>query len=585
MMVRVLLPYLRRERNALLATAAVATLARLCLLADPQILRLIVDQYVLKAATLPRGVFVRGVVGLIAAVAIVGMLARTLRTLQEYWTTMIGRRVGAAFYGGSLAQALSLPYEEATAAVSGARLHTIERARLETETTITGAAQLGLGAVAIVTITAYAFLVHPVLGLLHLVGLPAFGAALLLASRPIRARERRIAEELGRLAGSATESIRNVEIVRGLGAEPIQMSRLEDTQARILERQDAQQRLVRRLALLEGALFHTLRATLLLTMLVLLYAGSITAGQFLTLFIYSSLIFTPLADVGHAIARYQASRGTFDALADLQRLTRTPAQEPEMAAPITSLRFSGVSFAYDGAPGPAVRDLDLEARAGETIALTGPSGAGKSTVVKLAIGLLQPTAGTILVNGRALDGGGAGALRARVGIVTQDTQLFEGAVRDNLRLGRPDATDEACRDALARASADLSGRGGDALDLRIGEGGVRLSGGERQRLAIARAVLRQPDVFVFDEPTSHLDAATEADLLDTIRAMSTERRIVVLVSHRLSVLTHADRIYVLANGAVEEQGRHGELLERGGRYAALWAEQHRGAGVAEGSRP
>jgi len=313
-MIRTVLPHLRRERRALALTAGVAVAARLFLLADPQILRLIVDDYVLQARVMPRDVFLRGVVALIGAAVAVGLLARTFRTLQDYWTAMIGRRVGARFHAESVAQSLSLPYADAIAESSGELLHKIERARQDTEAAITGAAQIGLGAVAIAAITAYAFGVHPALGAIHLIGIPLFGAALLVASRPIRARQQRIAEDLGRLAGSATEAVRNVELLKGLGAESQQVTRLEEAHAKVLVLEAARLRLVRQLTLLEGALFHTLRATLLLTMLYLLYQGAITTGQFLTLFIYSSMIFTPLADVGNAVARYQASRATFDAL-------------------------------------------------------------------------------------------------------------------------------------------------------------------------------------------------------------------------------------------------------------------------------
>jgi ATP-binding cassette subfamily B protein len=552
-MIRIVLPHLRAERWPLAGTAVLAVAARLFLLADPQILRVIVDSYVLRAGSMPRDVFIRGIVVLIAAAVAVGMLARTCRTLQEYWTAMIGRRVGARFYAGSVAQSLHLPYAEATSESSGELLSKIDRARQDAEAAIGGATQIGLGAVAIAAITAYAFRVHPALGAVHLVGIPLFGAILLLASRPIRSRQQGIAAELGRVAGAATETIRNVELVKGLGAETQQVTRLEHAHTRILDLEAARLRLVRRLALIEGTLFHLLRATLLLTMLVLVYRASITTGQFLTLFIYSSMIFTPLADVGNAVARYQSARGTFDALGVLRRAT-TPVRADAFARSpaISRIEFRQVSFAYDPALPPAVRHLDFEVQQGEMVALTGPSGAGKTTVVKLLLGLLEPTAGAILVNGRAVDAAGAAALRARTGLVTQDTQLFEGTVRDNLRLAQPDASDAACLEALKTAAAAFS-RPLDAavLDLRIGEAGLRLSGGQRQRVAIARALLREPDVFVFDEPTSQLDAATEADLLDTIRSLSGGGRLVVLVSHRLSALAPADRVYVLANGATE----------------------------------
>ena len=181
------------------------------------------------------------------------------------------------------------------------------------------------------------------------------------------------------------------------------------------------------------------------------------------------------------------------------------------------------------------------------------------------------------MNGHDLAGVDLGAFRQRVSIVAQDTQLFAGSLRDNLVLAKPGATDDECRAALGQASASvLLERGTEGLDSRIGEGGLTLSGGERQRLAIARALLRDPDVLVFDEATNSLDALTEAAVSEAIRRVPAGGRITLLVAHRLATVAHADRILVLDSGDVVESGTHAELLAAGGLYAALWREQQPG---------
>ena len=314
-------------------------------------------------------------------------------------------------------------------------------------------------------------------------------------------------------------------------------------------------------------------------MLALLYDGAISAGQFLTLFLYSSTVLAPLAEASTAVTRYQETRATFDTLdviagppgGDVGRLDPGPVQ---------TLTFEDVSLAYAAGHAPAVRELTLTLTRGETVALAGPSGAGKSSVVKLLLGLHRPTTGVVRVNGHDLSGVDLGEFRQRVSVVAQDTQLFAGSIRENLLLAKPDATDEECRRAVAQASAGgLIERGHEGLDSRIGEGGLTLSGGERQRLAIARALLRDPDVLVFDEATNSLDALTEAAVSETIRRVPAGSRITLLVAHRLATVAHADRIFVLSGGALVESGTHLELLAGGGLYAALWHEQHRGEGA------
>jgi ATP-binding cassette subfamily B protein len=248
---------------------------------------------------------------------------------------------------------------------------------------------------------------------------------------------------------------------------------------------------------------------------------------------------------------------------------------PEKTGPIRELEFARVGFRHAAAAGYALQDVSFRAGAGETVAFVGPSGAGKTTLVKLLVGLYAPKEGRILYNG--LDSGTVDLddLRARIGLVTQDTQLFSGTIRENLLFVNPGATDAECLDALDKAACQgLLARADQGLDTVIGEGGVKVSGGERQRLSIARALLRKPSLLVFDEATSSLDSLTEEEITGTIRAVSRGRDLItVLIAHRLSTVLHADRIYVLERGKIAEAGRHAELVEAKGLYYAMWRQQ------------
>jgi ATP-binding cassette subfamily B protein len=195
--------------------------------------------------------------------------------------------------------------------------------------------------------------------------------------------------------------------------------------------------------------------------------------------------------------------------------------------------------------------------------------------VKLLVGLYKPEKGAVRYNGLDAAEIDPDELRAQIGFVTQDTQLFSGTIRENLLFVRPDATDAECLDVLHRAAADsLLARADQGLDTLIGEGGVKVSGGEKQRLSIARALLRRPRLLVFDEATSSLDSITEEEITRTIREVGERADVMtILIAHRLSTILHAERIYVLERGKIIEQGTHSELVAETGLYYALWRQQ------------
>lgn len=239
-----------------------------------------------------------------------------------------------------------------------------------------------------------------------------------------------------------------------------------------------------------------------------------------------------------------------------------------------ALRLDAVSFGYDGQAGaPVLRQVDLLIAAGRTTAIVGPSGGGKSTVADLVVGLLTPDAGRVLVDDAPLEGARVPAWRRRIGYVNQDTFLFNDTIRANLLLVRPDAGDPELHAALAAAAAGFVAALPDGLDTVVGDRGVRLSGGERQRIALARAILRRPDLLVLDEATSALDPENERIIQEAIAGMA-GRQTILLIAHRLASVRGADRIYVMEHGRVVEAGTWDELVGRPtGRFREMCEAQ------------
>jgi ATP-binding cassette subfamily B protein len=302
----------------------------------------------------------------------------------------------------------------------------------------------------------------------------------------------------------------------------------------------------------------------------------ITIGQFFSLYIYSFIIFSPLQELGNIINTFreaEASLNIFDEILKMP-VERKPAH-PIPLGNIEKLAFQDVSFKHLTASNYALKNINFETGRGETIAFVGPSGAGKTTLVKLLVGLYPPQTGRVLYNGINSTDIDVDELRERIGFVTQDTQLFSGTIRENLLFVNPNATDADCMEVLQKASCQsLLARAPEGLDTVIGEGGVKVSGGEKQRLSIARALLRRPNLLVFDEATSSLDSLTEEEITGTIRDVSASTDLItILIAHRLSTIMHADRIHVLERGQIVEAGRHNDLLEMKGLYYAMWRQQ------------
>jgi ATP-binding cassette subfamily B protein len=574
---KLLYSYLRNYTGLVALALVLATINQVFSLLDPLIFRHVIDEYATRFQEYSTTQFFKGVSLLLGAAVGVAFVSRVAKNFQDYYINVITQRLGAQLYSDGIRHSLELPYSVFEDQRSGETLGRLQKVRTDVEKLISTAINvLFTSLIGIIFVMTYAFSVHWLIAPVYFLTVPILGVLSSVLSRRIKRIQKVIVAETTALAGSTTESLRNIELVKSLGLGQQEIARLNGTTAKILQLELKTVRYLRSLSFIQGTAVNFLRTSIMFLMLYLIYTRAITVGQFFSLFIYSFFIFGPLQELGNIINIYRETEASLNVYEDILRIPEEP--KPANPAPLEDLRtleFEHATFQHQSASSPAVSDISFRVQRGETVAFVGPSGAGKSTLVKLLVGLYHPLSGRILYNGIPGDAIDLDGLRAQIGFVTQDTQLFSGTIRENLLFVNPTASDAECLEALRKAACDnLLARAAHGLDTVIGEGGVKVSGGEKQRLSIARALLRHPHLLVFDEATSSLDSLTEEGIVETIRDVATGGdAITVLIAHRLSTILHAHRIYVLERGRIVETGRHDELVDQKGLYYAMWRQQ------------
>ena len=574
---KLLYSYLRQYWKLVFLALFLAAVNQVFSLLDPLIFRHIIDEYAINFKKYTQADFFKGVGVLLLMAMGVAFVSRVAKNFQDYFINVITQRLGAQIYSDGLGHSLELPYQVFEDQRSGETLGKLQKVRTDVERFISSTINIVFTTlVGVIFVMIYAFSVHWLIAPVYFATVPLLAMLSSTLSKRIKNIQKVIVAETTALAGSTTESLRNIELVKSLGLARQEIGRLNATTGKILKLELKKVKYIRSLSFIQGTSVNSLRTTILGLMLYLIFAQEITFGQFFSLWIYSFFIFGPLQELGNVINIY---RETEVSLKNFEDIINTP-KEPKPPNPvaltnISRLAFEKVSFKHQSATTHALTDISFTVALGETLAFVGPSGSGKTTLVKLLVGLYPPQAGKILYNDHAGTTVDLDKLRERIGFVTQDTQLFSGTIRENLLFVNPGATDAECLDVLQKAACQsLLARADKGLDTMIGEGGVKVSGGEKQRLSIARALLRRPNLLVFDEATSSLDSLTEEEISETIRDVSMRKDLItVLIAHRLSTVMHADRIHVLEMGRIVESGRHKELLDLKGLYYAMWRQQ------------
>ena len=416
------------------------------------------------------------------------------------------------------------------------------------------------------------FLLQPGLAALALLPVPFVVLVAARYGRRSRPALQEVQQRIAELTADVEENVSGVRVVKAFAAEERQLGRFRGTVARVFGQSMIATRLRAFYNPFIGFLPNLGLAVVLLAGGRQVVHGSLTLGDFTAFYAYLLMLIGPMRQLGIALGlaqRATASGARIFELLDREPLIVAPEDAPPLPAGNGRVELRDVAFAYEGAPAPALRDIDLVIEAGTTVALVGATGSGKTTLVQLLGRLYDVTKGAVLIDGADVREVDLPSLRRSIAVVDDDPFLFSASVAENIAYGRPDASREEIERAAERAQAtEFIAELPNGFDTRVGERGLTLSGGQRQRIAIARALLADPRILILDDATSSVDASTEQAIKAALREVMAGRTTFV-IAHRLSTIALADDIVVLEGGRIAARGTHVELLERSALYAEI----------------
>ena len=395
---KLLYSYLRHYRGLIALALVLATINQVFSLLDPLIFRYVIDRYATKFAEYSTGQFFRGVSLLLAAAVGVAFVSRVAKNFQDYYINLVTQRLGAELYSDGIHHSLELPYSVFEDQRSGETLGKLQKVRSDVEKLISASINvLFTSLIGIIFVMVYAFSVYWLIAPVYFLTVPVLGVISSVLSKRIKTIQKVIVAETAALAGSTTESLRNIELVKSLGLGQQEIARLNATTGKILNLELKKVKYLRSLSFVQGTIVNFLRTSILFMMLYLIYVREITVGQFFSLWIYSFFIFGPLQELGNIINVYRETEASLNVFQGILQIPKDP--KPVNPLPLDDLRtldFDHVTFQHQSASSPAVTDISFGVKRGRTIAFVGPSGAGKTTLVKLLVGLYAPGTGRIL---------------------------------------------------------------------------------------------------------------------------------------------------------------------------------------------
>lgn len=560
-----------RPHGTLLAGAGICLLLGSAIsLAFPLVVRFLVDSAFVESNLEQLNLFAMILLGLFA---IKGLLSFA----EVYMLGIIGEKIVARLRTELFSELLEKPLDFFSNTSSGeltSRLASdCSRIQSVLSSQLSSLATNIINLVGALALLAY---LHAQLMLTTLLVVPAVIGAAIFFGRQLMKRSTEVQDELADAHARTEEALSQMPVVKGFVGELLEKRLYEEGIQRVLDSAIPR-------AKTRGIFFGVVSFVSFGAIAVILWqggrlivAGEITPGDLVSFLLYAVTVagsFTGLAGLWGSLQEALGSARRVFGLMEEPRPLPEPDTPLELPTQPGLLELRDVTFHYHPDEAPALKEINMRVRPGETVALVGPSGAGKSTIANLVLRFWDPTEGEVLYHGRDISQVSRQALRRRVGLVPQQPLLFEGTIRENIAYGDPEASTEALQQAARHAHAHQFIREfGEGYQARVGEGGVKLSGGQRQRIAIARVFLKDPELLILDEATSNLDTQSEQLVEQAFQRLG-EGRTTIIIAHRLATVQRADRVFVLEAGRIVEQGSHQDLLDQEGLYHALYRGQ------------
>lgn len=549
-------------------------------LLEPVFFAKIIDNFLRDAHNLTRfptsAVFYHKLMLLVVGWIGVAFAGRTFKNFQMYFVDTVADRIGIRIFEHAYNHLLKLPMSFHSRQRSGEVFRKLSKARDD----VTALFDIFFDKIFQNAISITAILVIVWVKAWQ-IGIPLFGfvPVFFLVTWIFTKRIRRTQTEINKINenvfGSSFEALNHIELVKSFSTEKKEEEYLNHDnwlQHQVLKKKSIA---FQTLGFAQGTVVNLARVVLLWYGTVLSFRGVLSFGDIVLFNFYSFYIYQPLYELGSIYSKYHEGIAAVDRLQEILNEPVVIKDKPgAMAVQKFSgkVEFRGVSFGYES-DREILRDVSFKVEPGRKLALVGPSGSGKSTIVKLLLRFYEPASGTILIDDRPIEDYELSSLYKRIGLVLQDTVLFNTTLGENIRYGTFEADEPEIKNAAQRASLNsflaLLPKG---LQTLVGERGLKVSGGEKQRVAIARSIIKQPDILIFDEATSALDSHTESEILTNIREVS-RGVTTITVAHRLATVIDSDEIILLRAGSVVERGTQSELLAKNGEYAKLYRLQ------------
>jgi len=585
---RFLSKYAKGERGKIALIFTFVILSQSFSLAEPYFFATIIDKYLAHAESFATAaVFFKSLTEIVLIWIGVALCARTFKNLQSYYVGTVADRIGIRVLERAYHHVLELPMTFHSDQKAGEVFRKLSKARDDVTALFTVLFdKIFQNSFSIVVVFGIVFYKSWRMGLALFGFIPLFFLCTWIFTKRIKKTQVEINKINEQLFGSSFEAVSHIELVKAFSAEKEEEAHLAHDNALSHLRLKKKTLAYQALGFVQGTVVNLARVVLLWYGAALSFRGLLSFGNVILFNFYSFAVYQPLYDLGDIYTKYNEGVAAVDRLQSVLEEPVTIKNVPNaiIAGKLEGrVEFKNVSFAYGDAR-PILKDVSFVVEPGKKLALVGTTGSGKSTVIKLLLRFYEPTSGEILIDQKPIESYDIESLHKRIGLVLQDNVLFNTTIADNIRYGTFEAKDDAVLESAKRASLQpFLDKLANGIATRVGERGLMVSGGEKQRIAIARSIIKRPDILIFDEATSALDSHTEDEIRKSILEVS-KGVTSITVAHRFATVIDSDEIVLLVGGQITERGTHRELVAQGGEYAKIYnlQTQRKEASIALG---